>query len=315
MRAMLYRRYGGPEVLELAEVPQPVPSAEQVLIRVEASSVNPIDWKRASGAMRVIMPVKFPEVPGYDVAGTIERCGPNVTTFAPGMRVHARIAESSGGASADFALAGLDVVAKMPEGMSMTDAAGLPLAGMTALQGLRDRAKLSLTQSSERVLVIGASGGVGHFAVQIARSAGSFVVGVASARNAELVRGLGANEVIDYAKPDAYAGQAPFDVIFDCVGSSVSPWLRHLTPKGRYASTLPAPALFVRSLFNALTAKQAWPVLLKSRAADLTVLDQLYAAGKLKVAIDSTHRLEALAEAWRRSVSGRAAGKVVLTHT
>jgi NADPH:quinone reductase-like Zn-dependent oxidoreductase len=314
MRAMTYRRYGGPEVLELADLPRPAPEAGQLLLKVEASSVNPIDWKRASGSMRLLLPVRFPGVPGYDVAGTVVELGRGVTGFAVGDRVHARVKESRGGASADFARAGVDVVTRLPEGMSMADAAALPLAGMTALQGLRDKGGLALAKSSARVLVLGASGGVGHFAVQLARASGAFVIGVCSAKNAELVRGLGANEVLDYAKPEPYAGLAPVDLVFDTVNGSAGPWRSHLAKGGRYVSTLPTPGLMLRELFNPLTQKKAAPVMLHTNAADLAVLDGLWAAGKLRVVIDSTHRLEALAEAWKRSLSGRAVGKIVVSH-
>jgi NADPH:quinone reductase-like Zn-dependent oxidoreductase len=314
MRAMIYRRYGGPEVLELTELPDPVPGKGQLLLRVEASSINPIDWKRASGHLRLLLPVWFPGVPGYDVAGTVAALGSGVTGFSIGEKVHARIKESRGGASADLACVGVDVVARLPEGMSMADAAALPLAGMTALQGLRDKGGLQLAQSSARVLVLGASGGVGHFAVQLARAAGAFVIGVCSAKNAALVRSLGANEVLDYAQRDAYGGLAPVDLVFDAVHGNAGPWLKHLTRGGRYVSTLPTPALMLRELLNPLTPKKVAPVMLHANAADLAVLDGLWAAGKLRVVIDSTHPLEALAEAWKRSLSGRAAGKIIVTN-
>ena len=314
MRAMLYRRYGGPEVLELAELPTPEPKAGQVSISVEASSINPIDWKRASGSFKLVMPVKFPSVPGYDLAGTVKALGPGVTSFAVGDRVHARIKESSGGASADVAVAGVDVTTRMPSGMSMEDAAAIPLAGMTAVQALRNKGGLSLEKSSERVLVVGASGGVGHLGVQLARAAGAFVAGVCSTRNVELVKSLGASQVLDYTKPDAYAGLEPFDLVFNAIDDQYAPWMKLLGPKGRFVSTAPTPKLMLRSALNAFTAKKASPMLLNPRAEDLATLDALYAAGKLKVVIDSTHRLEALAEAWKRSQSGRAVGKIVVTH-
>jgi NADPH:quinone reductase-like Zn-dependent oxidoreductase len=148
--------------------------------------------------------------------------------------------------------------------------------------------------------------------VQIARAMGAYVVGVCSARNVELVRGLGANEVIDYTAPDPFAGQALFDVVLDCVGAEVGKWLAMLTPKGRYVSCLPGPEVFARGALNITCGKKVWPVLLIPRAADLAVLDALYEAGKLRVVIDSRFPLEKLADAWTRSKSGRAAGKIVI---
>lgn len=312
MRAMIFRSYGGVEKLEAVDLSVPVPGPGQVLVRVLASSVNPVDWKRASGKMRLIMPVKFPCVPGFDVAGVVAEVGAGVTELAAGDRVHARIKEGGGGASAEFAVAGVDVTVKIPAGMPAGEAAGLPLAGMTALQGLRDRAGMPLEGARERVLVVGASGGVGHIAVQIARAAGATVVGVCSGRNAALVTGLGAHEIIDYTRPDAYKGQAPFDVVLDCVGGSPSPWMPRLAPGGRFASTMPGPSVFARSFLNFATSRKAHAVMLKSRAEDLRALDRLVDAGKLRVVVDSRFPLADLAKAWERSMSGRAAGKILI---
>lgn len=312
MRAMIFKAYGGADKLELSDLPTPTPGPQQVSIRVRASSVNPIDWKRASGKMRLIMPVSFPGTPGFDVAGEVAEVGPGVAGFAVGERVHARIGEMKGGACADVAVAGIDVVAKMPKGMDFADAAALPLAGMTALQGLRDEAGMPLQGARERVLVVGASGGVGHIGVQIARAAGATVVGVCSGRNVEMVRGLGANDVIDYTKAEPYRGQEPFDVVLDCVAGDPSAWLPLLGPRGRYASCLPSPKTFLRSAVNFLSGKRVRPVMLKSRASDLQILDALAEEGKLRVVIDSRFPLEKLREAWERSMTGRAAGKIVI---
>jgi NADPH:quinone reductase-like Zn-dependent oxidoreductase len=311
MRAMVYSTYGGPERLEMVELPRPAPAAGQVLVRVLTSSVNPVDWKVASGKYRLILPVKMPHVPGIDLAGEVVETGPGVTAFSTGDLVHARLS-GRGGTSAEFAVAGVDVAVKVPEGMDPGQAAGLPLAGLTALQGLRDRAGMPLSGARERVLVVGASGGVGHLAVQIARAAGATVVGVCSGRNAQLVTELGAHEVIDYTRPDAYRGQAPFDIILDCVGGSPYNWLPRLGPGGRFASVLPGPSVFLREALNPLTGKKVRTVMLKTNAPDLAILDGLFAAGKLRVVIDSRFPLADLPRAWERSKSGRAAGKIVI---
>jgi NADPH:quinone reductase-like Zn-dependent oxidoreductase len=311
MRAVTYRAYGGPEKLQLVDLPKPAPGPGEVLVRVLASSVNPVDWKIASGKFRLIMPAKFPRVPGFDLAGEVVEVGPGVSDFAPGARVHARIS-GKGGTSAELAVAGVDVTAPMPAGMDPGEAAGLPLAGMTALQGLRDRAGLPTAGARERVLVVGASGGVGHLAVQIARASGATVVGVCSARNAELVAGLGAHEVIDYNASDPYRGQAPFDIVLDCVGGDPAPWTPLLGPGGRYASCVPGPKVFLRAALNPLSSRKVRAVLLKSRAADLRFLDGLVEAGKLRVVVDSRFPLAELAKAWERSRSGRAVGKIIV---
>lgn len=312
MRAMSQSTYGKPDVLRLVELPRPEPKAGQVLVKVVAGSVNPVDWKRASGALRLVMPVTFPAVPGFDVAGVIESVGPGVTAFAPGDRVHVRIAEGSGGGAAEYAVAGVSEVARMADGLDFAEAAAMPLAGMTALQALRDLGGLVMQGSTQRVLVVGASGGVGHLGLQIARAAGATTIGVCSAKNAALVLGLGASAVIDYAKPDCYAGQAPFDIVLDCVGSDPGPFMALLGQRGVYVSCLPAPANMLRALLNPFTSKKVRAVMLKSNGADLAILDGLYAAGKLKSVIDSRFPLDQLPAAWERSMSGRSVGKIVV---
>jgi len=312
MRAITYRAYGGPEQLGLVDLPRPVPGPGQLLVRVLASSVNPVDWKRASGIYRLILPVSFPCVPGYDLAGEVVEVGPGVREFAVGARVHGRIGESRGGASAEFAVIGVDVTAPMPAGMEIGEAAGLPLAGMTALQGLRDRAGMPADATGVRVLIVGASGGVGHLAVQVARAAGATVVGVCSGRNAALVAELGAHEVLDYTTTDPYRGQAPFDIVLDCVAGEPWSWLPLLAARGRYVSCVPNGKTILRSALNVVTRKQVRAVMLKSRAADLRSLDRLVEEGRLRVVIDRRFKLEALAQAWERSIGGRATGKIVI---
>lgn len=309
---MSLQSYGGPDALQCVELPRPEPGAAQVLVRVVAAAVNPVDWKMASGAYRLILPVRFPWVPGFDVAGEVVALGPGVTGFAIGDRVHARLRKNEGGASAAFTVAGVGVTARMPAGMDFAQAAGLPLAGMTALQGLRDEAGLSMTGSRARVLIVGASGGVGHLAVQLARAAGATVVGVCSGRNAALVAGLGADEVLDYTQPDPFRGQSPFDIVLDCVGGSPSAWTPLLAPGGRFASTVPGPSVFLRGWLNPVSRRKVRPVLLDPNAADLELLDALVADGKLRVVVDSRFPLEALGDAWARSITGRAVGKIVI---
>lgn len=312
MHSIIYRSYGGPEKLELADLPDPQPGPGQLLIRVKCSSVNPIDWKRASGMMRLISPIAMPGTPGYDIAGEVVALGAGVTGFAVGTRVHARIGEKTGGGYAELALAGIAVTTAMPSAMDFAEAAGLPLAGMTALQGLRDSCQLPLSGARARVLVVGASGGVGHLALQIAKACGAETLGVCSSRNAETVRSLGADAVIEYDKPDPYKGQTPFDIIYNCISGETGPWLPMLTPSGHYASCIPNGQTILNNITNPLTRKKVHAVMLKPRASDLAILDDLYARGKLRVLIDSRFPLADARKAWERSQGGRAVGKIII---
>lgn len=312
MKVARYRALGGPEHIEVAEQPAPTPGPGQLLIRVHATSVNPVDWKMASGRFPFnLSPPKLPYVPGFDVAGEVERAAGE---FSVGDKVFVRKTEREGGASAELAVCDAAVAARMPEGMPFLDAAAIPLAGMTALQGLRDAARLPMTDAAGwRVLVVGASGGVGHFAVQIARAAGAHVTGVCSARNAEMVTELGANAVIDYAKTDVWNTEGNFDVILDCVGgqpvSRFTPWL---TARGTYACVMPGAGVFARQLASALFGPRVRAVMLSPRASDLDALAALYARGALRVRRDVALPLDQLAEAHRRSIAGRAQGKIVV---
>lgn len=310
MRGMCYRKFGATP--ELADLPRPIARRGQVLLRVVASSVNPVDWKLASGDLWFLRP-RLPYIPGFDVAGEVVEVGEGVSGFKVGDHAHARLAGiRDGGGSAEYAIAAPDVLVPIPESMDFDSAAGLPLAGMTALQGLRDVAGMPLEGAQERVLVVGASGGVGHLAVQIARAAGATVTGVCSGRNAQVVRDLGAHAVIDYTQPDATRGKGPFDIVLDCIGGDWRRWSPLLTPRGRYASVTPGAGVMLRMLANALTPRKVRPVMLQTNAADLALLDRMHAALRLRVLVDSRHALAELPAAWERSKSGRAVGKIIV---
>jgi len=311
MRALALDSYGlSPRPVDL---PIPTPGPGQVRVRVRATSVNPIDWKQASGKFRPILGARFPAfIPGYDLAGEVDAVGPGVTTFSPGQRVHARLSGTAAGANAEYALAGLDALQHLPDNVDFAAGAGLPLAGMTALQGLRDVLGLPLSGASGRVLVVGASGGVGHLAVQLARNAGAHVTGVCSGKNAALVQRLGAHAVVDYTQPGGWNGVAPFDLVLDCVGVPVGESLARLVPGGRFASCLPSPAVFAHAVLNPVRSRKVAPVMLKGNAADLGVLDALASQGKLEVVVDSRFPAEHLAAAWERSRTGRVVGKVIV---
>ena len=311
MKAIVYNSYGGPDVLRPSEVPIPVAGPGQVLIRVVASSVNGIDLKVASAKIWPIYRANFPQIPGCDIAGEVVSCGPGVSGFPPGTRVHALQHIQGNSACAEYALASVDVLTPMPNEMDFATGAGLPLAGMTALQGLRNYGGLQLSGCTKRVLVLGASGGVGHIAVQIAKAAGATVVAVCSGRNRALVESLGADEVFDYSVADPYKNLKPCDVIFDCIGQYPSAWMHHLNEKGRFVTSLPSPLKLLHNL-NFLSTKSTAFFSSKTNEADLRILDELVSAGKLRVVVQQRFPLEQLKAAWELSISGRAVGKIIV---
>jgi NADPH:quinone reductase-like Zn-dependent oxidoreductase len=319
MRAAVIEGYGGSDRLEIREVADPgAPGPGQVLLRVRAVGVNPVDWKIRNGSLRLVMPAKFPLILGYDVAGEVEAVGPEVTRFQPGDAVFGGVdILRQGGAYAERTLARDSALAIKPEGISFEEAASLPVAGLTALQALRDKGELV---AGESVLVNGASGGVGHFAVQIAFAMGATVTGVASRRNLEFVRSLGAHEVIDYEEEDFTGRDDAWDVIFDAVGNRS---YRDCEPAlarggGIYVTTLVGPRPFIDSTLTALGGlfgqkKRARSIIAKHRSEDLAVLARLVEQGRVRPEIQEVFSLEQIRKAHDLSESGRVRGKIVVT--
>ena len=234
MRAVGLRRYGPPEVLEVLEVERPEPGPDGVLIRVAAAWVNPADCLLRSGGLRFVARQKMPFVPGADVAGVVEAVGPDVTRFGVGDPVYAMLPSTAGGG---YAVASEGSVAAIPPGLTFGEAASVPLAALTAVQALRNEAGLAV---GSRVLVNGASGGVGTFAVQVSRAMGARVTGAASGRNADLVRSLGADEVLDYTRESVTVGEAHYDAVFDAANVLASRKARRvLKPDGVFVTVNP----------------------------------------------------------------------------
>lgn len=311
MRAMRYRGYGGPDQIEPAEVPVPRPTRSQLLVRVAASSVNPVDWKVHSGQYRWLMPVRFPSIPGFDVAGEVIETGAQVTRFKAGDRVFAMADTRPGGASAEYSVVGELAAARMPAGMSAREAAAVPLAGLTALQALRDLGRVA---AGKRVLVIGASGGVGHFAVQIARSYGANVTAVCSGRHTDMVRRLGADRVIDYTSQSDFSGPQPYDVVLDLVvRQPVRAHLALLARDGIHVSGLPSFGRIAAAFLLPLCSRRRVRVVgVRPRGEDLDQLRGLCEAGALRPVIDRVFRLEELAAAHAYSQRGRTSGKIAI---
>ena len=323
MKAIVYCDYGLAN-LKLADVEKPTPLDDQVLVKVRAASVNPYDWHFIEGTpkiMRLGVGLRKPKDTrlGVDYAGTVEAVGKNVTQFKPGDDVFG----GRGGAFAEYICVRQDgMVASKPPNITFEQAASTDIAGITALQGVRDRGKV---QPGQKVLINGASGGVGTFAVQIAKSLGADVTGVCSTRNVDLVRSLGAAQVIDYTKEDFTKSDQRYDVILDNVANhSLSEFRRVLTPQGKYVM-IGGGGVNEQGLFGVLmrplkamvlskfVGQQMGMMMAESNQKDLTVLADMMQSGKLKPVIDRTYKLDQVPEAIRYLEQGHARGKVIIT--
>jgi NADPH:quinone reductase-like Zn-dependent oxidoreductase len=321
MQAVIYHRYGSPDVLELEEIPKPTPTEEQVLIRVHAASVNPYDWHFVRGTpsfVRLFIGMRKPKSPrlGADVAGIVEAVGAKVLQFKPGDFVFG----TAKGSFAEYACAVASQLAVKPEEVSFEQAACLPIAGITALQGLRDRGKV---QTGQTVLINGAAGGVGTLAVQIAKSLGTRVTGVCSTRNLEFLRSIGADEVVDYTQEDFARLSHHYDLLFDLVGDRpLADYLVALRPRGTYIACggggpdRSTPSLLAGLLTNAIRSSfvsQKMPGLLaKVNCNDLAILADLVRRGDVVPVIERTYPLSEIAAAVRHVESGHVRGKVVI---
>ncbi len=324
MKAAVYSRYGPPDVVHIAEVEKPVPRDDEALIKIRAASVNPLDWHFVRGTPyvgRVMMGLRRPRAPqlGVDAAGQVEVVGKNVTQFKPGDDVFG----AGRGAFAEYACASESRLASKPDKVTFEQAASVPVAALSALQGLRDTGRL---QPGQKVLINGAAGGVGTFAVQIAKALGAEVTGVCSTGNVDLVRSLGADQVVDYTRKDFTMTTQGYDLILDNVGNhSLSECRRILQPRGKYvlvggggpgeqgwlgpgltrAITAPLLSWFVSQDMRFFVANL--------NRNDLTTLGELMEAGKVIPVIDRRYRLNEVPEAIRYLEEGHARGKVVIT--
>lgn len=323
MKAIVHDRYGAPEVLRFDDVDQPVPGEHEVLVRVHAAAINARDWHAMRGdpyLARLSFGLRRPKVRirGTDFAGRVAAVGSRVTRFRPGDEVYGE----ADAAFAEYVTVPDDVVAAKPANLTFAQAAAIPLAANTALMGLRDVARV---RPGQRVLINGASGGVGTFAVQLAKSYGAHVTGVCSTRNAELVRSLGADEIVDYTRADFAAGPGRYDVVFDLVGNrSLTELRRALTPTGTLilsgggvssgGSLIGPIGLVVRGQLLARFLRQRVITLAAKPGRDnLATLRDLAEAGTLTPIIDRTLPLSETAEAIRYVEEEHARAKVVLT--
>lgn len=324
MKAIVYHEYGSPDVLRLEETEKLRPNDNELLIKVRAASVNPLDWHYIRGTPYILRilgtGLRKPKVArlGVDVAGQVEAVGSNVAQFKPGDEVVGK----GNGAFAEYVCASENEVALKPANLTFEQAAAVPIAALTALQALRDKGKL---QPGQRVLINGAAGGVGTFAVQIARSFGADVTGVCSTRNVDMVRSIGADHLIDYTREDFTQGEQRYDLILDLVGNHRLSAFRRVMSRngtyvliggggpndGRWIGPLAGP---IKALMLSRFVSQKFVLLLASiNRDDLTVLKELIESRKVTPIIDRTYPLSDVPEAIRYLEQGHARGKVVIT--
>ena len=319
MKAIIHYGFGSADVLRCEEIDKPVPKDNEVLIRVRAAGLNPLDWKLLKAEpkfLRLVLGMGKRKGIGVDVAGVVEGVGRSVTQFKAGDAVFG----GGKGTAAEYACARESALALKPEAISFASAAATPIAGLTALQGLRDKGQL---RAGQRVLINGAAGGVGSFAVQIAKALGGEVTGVCSTRNLELVRSIGADHAIDYTQEDFTRGGQKYDLILECVGNCSPEAVRRvLEPKGRCVMVGASPDASLMTILRGILrllveapfrSQKVSTFMAKQAGGDLKVLAELMSSGKVKPVIDRQYPLEQTAEGIRYLEAGHARGKVVVT--
>lgn len=322
MKAIVYYNYGSPDVLKLEEVEKPIPKDDEVLIRIHAASVNAYDWHllKADPFLVRLMGGGFlkpkNKILGADIAGQVEAVGRNVKRFQPGDDVFGDLSGCDNGSFAEYACAPENRLALKPASMTFEKAAAIPMAAVTALQGLRDEGQI---QPGQKVLINGASGGVGTFAVQIAKSFGAEVTAVCSSRNLDMARSIGADHVIDYTKEDFTQNEQRYDLILAANGyHPILDYKRALSPKGKYvmaggSMSQMFQAMLLGPWISMTGSKKMGGVAAAPNQKDLVLIKELFEAGKVTPVIDRCYPLSETAEAIRYLDAGHARGKVVIT--
>ncbi|MCL1632851.1 NADP-dependent oxidoreductase [Sporolactobacillus sp. CPB3-1] len=310
MKAIVIHQYGGADQLHEAEVPMPEPEAHQVIVRLSATSINPIDWKLREGYLKQAFDWTFPIILGWDVAGVIVRTGDQVSEWKAGDRVFARPATTPRGSYAEYTAVDEDLLARIPDHLSFEEAAAIPLAGLTAWQALFDYGKL---KTGEKVLIHAGAGGVGSLAIQFAKYKGASVYTTASAKNHDFVKKLGADETIDYQSQDFTRVLHDMDLVFDTVGGQVQRESFKVLKKGsgRLISIVNAPDPQLISEYHV----QAQSIWLKENGRQLKEIADLLASGKVKASAGTTLPFseKSIREAHRLSETGHARGKIVVS--
>jgi len=309
---MRFAAFGGLKSLRLLDLPRPEAKPGEIVVEVAATSVNPIDWKLRSGVFRWVSPLRFSSVPCFDFAGKVAEVGAGIDRLQPGMRVFGLRPLDRLGAACEAIVAAPSELVEIPSNVSMEQAAGVPLAGMTALQALRTPKP---SQPSEKVLIVGASGGVGHYAVQIGKALAADITAVCSTPNLGWVRDLGADAVLDYARGETDSPRPVFDRVFDAVSlGTFAHWRRWLKPDGVYVTLLPRGELLLHRVTSHFQSSRqgARAIFLRPNQDDLSTLAKWMEEGKLQTVIDSVYALEELGAAFDKSRAGHARGKIIV---
>ena len=322
MKAIVHTEYGSPDVLQLEEVEKPAPKDDEVLVQVHAASLNAYDWHmlRADPFIVRLMGGGLlkpkNKIPGADIAGRVEAVGRNVKQFQPGDEVFGDLASRGGGGFAEFVCASETALASKPANLTFEEAAAVPMAAVTALQGLRDKGEI---QPGHKVLINGASGGVGTFAVQIAKSFGAEVTAVCSTRNLDMARSLGADQVIDYTQEDFTKNGQHYDLILAANGyHPIADYKRALSPQGIYIVSGGSmrqlfQAMLLGPLMSLAGSKKMGALSTRMKQKDLEFITELLETGKVVPVIDRRYPLSETADAIRYLEEGHAQGKIVLT--
>ncbi|MCF8372636.1 MAG: NAD(P)-dependent alcohol dehydrogenase [Bacteroidales bacterium] len=311
MKAAIIQQWGSPEVFKIADVPKPVPAEDQILIKVFVSSINPVDWKHRMGNHKYILGSPFPIVLGYDVCGEVVETGKLITKFKVGDIVFGDLDNKYGGALAEYALGHEKCFALKPANLAIPEAAATTLVSLTALQAMRDKAGLT---SGKSILINGASGGVGHVAVQIAKILGARIIAIASGKNKNFMESLGSDVFVDYTSEDILQLSEKVDVFFDTIGNySFLKTKKLLKPGGIYVTTLPRPIVLFHKLFQPFSnGKKVKTILRKQNSTDLELIASWIEEGKLKINIDKRFPLDEISDAHAYAEKGRTCGKNVV---
>jgi len=312
MKAVIMTTYGNPNCMEISEVEIPMIGDNEILVRVMGSSVNPVDWKVRRGDVKFMSGSKLPRRLGADYSGIVERTGKQVTCVKAGDEVFGMKRAFIGDAYAEFIKVTEDQIALKPVNLSFIEAAVMPLVGLTIYQLFFQITKLS---ANSKVMINGCSGGIGHIAVQVAKSLNCEVIGVCSTKNFPYARSIGVDHVIDYNQEDILACECAYDLFFDAVANVSFKQAKHtLKPSGQYVSSIPSfQNMIVAPIFNLVSSKKNKNVWVKSDADNLRALCKLIENGKVRPTIEKIYPIEAIANAHRHSETGKVVGKIALS--